>query len=305
MVVDSVFNKNKELNNNNMLKIENSQNFLHSKKLVVKLIERSNINKNDIIIEIGPGKGIITKELSIKSKKVYGIEYDLHLYKKLKHMFSDIKNVEIIYENFLEFELPEKYKYKIFSSIPFNITAEILLKITSCSNPPKDTYIIIQEEAARKYAGNPYNNECMRSLLLKPYFDFEIIYKLKNTDFTPIPKVNSVLLHIKKRENILINQNEAELYRDFIAYVFSSSGKSIKERCKYIFSHKQLKRLSQDIGFQTTDSPVNLSFEQWLRIFQYFIVGVSIDKQRLVYNSYSRHLNEQKKIDKVHRNFRS
>jgi len=288
------------LNKDIKKKLENSQNFLYNDKLVGQLIEKSNIQKEDTVIEIGPGKGIITKQLAKKCSKVCAIEYDPYLYKKLNKMFYNIENVEIRHGDFLEFRLPEKRKYKVFSSIPYNITAAILSKLTSSSNPPEEAYLIIQEEAARKYAGNPYNKESMRSLLLKPYFDLEIIYKLKPTDFKPIPSVNSVLLHISKRKKALINKNQADLYRDFIAYIFKRSG-NMRERCKYIFSPKQLKRLSKEVGFSMTDCPAYITFQQWLKVFQYYIIGVSDGKKRLVHGSYSRLQDEQKKIDKIHR----
>jgi 23S rRNA (adenine-N6)-dimethyltransferase len=293
--VDFMFNEDKKF------KLKDSQNFLYSKKLVDELIRKSNICKDDIVIEIGGGKGIITKQLLEKCKKLYVIEYDFYLYKNLKEKFSDAKNIEIVHGDFLEFELPREYKYKVFSSIPYNITAAILSKLTFSYNPPEDVYIIIQEEAARKYAGAPYNRESMRSLLLKPYFEFKIIRRLKRTDFTPVPKVDSVFLHIKKSENILIEQDKEKLYYDFVSYIFSNSGQDMKSRCKHIFSYRQIERLSRDIGFKITDRPTYLSYEQWLKVFQYFVIGVSDDKKKLVYNSYLKLLEEQSKIDKIHR----
>ena len=284
-------------------KLENSQNFLHSSQLVCQLIEKSNIEKEDVIIEIGPGKGIITEQLAKRCSKVYAIEYDPYLCRELNDMFVHTENVKIHYEDILEYRLPEKQKYKVFSSIPYNITSAILSKLTSSYNPPKDAYLIVQEEAARKYAGSPYNRESMRSLLLKPYFDLEIICKLQKTDFKPVPSVNSVLFHIGKRKYAQIDESQADLYRDFIAYIFKRSG-NMKERCKYIFSYKQLKRLSSDVGFNITDSPAYINFQQWLKVFQYYIVGVPDEKQKLVYGSYSKIQEEQKKIHKIHRNRR-
>lgn len=283
------------------IKLKDSQNFLHNKKLVFNLIEESNICKDDIVIEIGGGRGIITEQLAKKCEKLYVVEYDYNLYRGLKDTFSNEKNIEIIYGNFLEFELPKDYRYKVFSSIPYNITAAILSKLMYVDNSPEDIYIILQKEAAEKYAGRPYSTESMRSLLLKPYFDFKIIRNLKRTDFIPVPNVDSVFLHIIKRENILISIDKEDLYYDFISYIFSNSGKDVKSRCKHIFSYKQIKRLASDVGFKISDSPICLSYEQWLKVFQYFVIGVSDQKKRLVNGSYSRLLQEQKRIDKVHR----
>ncbi|AFS78141.1 rRNA (adenine-N(6)-)-methyltransferase [Gottschalkia acidurici 9a] len=291
-------------NKDNQTKLKNSQNFLHSEKLVSELIAESNICEDDIVIEIGGGKGIITKQLVKRCKKLYVIEYDFQLYKALKDKLSNVKNIELIYGDFLEFKLQMESKYKVFSSIPYNITAAILSKLTSSCNPPEDMYIILQKEAALKYAGKPFNRESMRSLLLKPYFDFDIVRNLKRNDFNPVPGVDSVLLHVKKRKNILVRQDKENLYSDFIAYIFDNTGKDMKTRCKNIFSYKQIKRLSRDIGFGMTDSPTCLSYEQWLKVFQYFAIGVSDEKKNVVNNAYSKLLEKQKKIDKIHRSNR-
>lgn len=207
-------------NKNNQIKLKNTQNFLQSKKLVSELIEESNICEDDIVIEIGGGKGIITEQLVKRCRRLYVIEYDYDLYKKLKNKFYNIRNIEIIHGDFLGFELPVEYKYKVFSSIPYNITAAILSKLTSNANPPEEIYIVLQKEAAEKYAGKPYNRESMQSLLLKPYFNFEIIRDLKRTDFNPVPSVDSVFMRIKKRENILVKKRyERLIFRFYCIYL--------------------------------------------------------------------------------------
>ena len=86
--------------------IEHSQNYLHSKQLVATLLSKSNICNDDIVIEIGPGKGIITNELAKKSKKVIAIEFDAKLAKTLSERYKESKKVQIIEMDFL--------KYKIF-----------------------------------------------------------------------------------------------------------------------------------------------------------------------------------------------
>jgi 23S rRNA (adenine-N6)-dimethyltransferase len=289
----------------NSMELCHTQNFLHSSKLVSELLEESSIGKDDIVVEIGPGRGIITRQLAKSCKKVYGIEYDVYLYEKLNQMFSDCKNVEILFGDFLKTGLPRISSYKVFSNIPFNITAAILAKLTLSPNPPEDAYIVIQEEAARKYAGRPYNKECLRSLLLKPHFEMRILHKFKNTDFVPVPKVNIVLLCIEKRKDILLKQSETRLYRDFISYVFCRHGKSLKERSGPIFSCEQFRRLSNNAGLNINAGPLDLGFEQWLVIFRYFAGCVSAEKKSLVFGAYSALIKHQGKLDKLHRSRRS
>ncbi|MBS4536288.1 23S ribosomal RNA methyltransferase Erm [Clostridium sp. D2Q-14] len=282
-------------------KLKYTQNFLKSDRLVEKLIKTSNIDSDDIVFEIGPGKGIITRQLSKLCSKVIAIEYDKKLYENLKICLSSYDNVELVFGDFLNYKLPYKEKYKIFSSIPYNITAQILSKITSRDNPPEETYLIIQKEAAQKYAGFPYNNECLRSLMIKPYFELSIVYGLKKTDFIPVPNVDSVLLKIKKRQEYLINREYLIEYSDFISYIFSQQGKDLKKRLKKIFTHKQFKKLSQQFKFGISARPTEIKLEQWIGLFEYYIKGVSIEKKQLVKGATNKLISQQKKIDKRHR----
>jgi len=281
--------------------LNHSQNFLRDSKLVARLIKESGVNGNDTVYEIGPGKGIITRQLAKNCAKVVTIEYDRALYEKLGQIFTDKGNVKIVFGDFLKMELPCKGNYKVFSNIPFNLTADILAKLTSTPNPPEDSYLIVQEEAAKKYAGSPYDEERLRSLLLKPRFELTILHHFRRTDFSPVPKVNIVLLRIKKREKPLVAGKEVGIYGDFVAYIFSQHGKNLKERMKKVFTYEQFKRQARELKFSPSARPGGLNFKQWLDLFRYFLQGVSSDKHVLIRGSYSQLTSQQKKLDKVHR----
>lgn len=282
-------------------KLKNSQNFFKSKILIRKLIEQSNIDDNDIVYEIGAGKGIITKELCKVCSQVIAIEYDRELHQGLIQKLNHYENIELIFGDFLNINLPTKGKFKIFSNIPFNITAKILSKITSLDSSPEESYLIIQEEAAKRYSGLPYNKESLNSLMIKPFFELSIINKLKNTDFTPIPNVNIVFLRIKKREKYLLEINSYKTYSDFVSYVFSQVGKELKQRLKKIFTHNQFKRLSKKLQFNIDARTIDLTLEQWIGLFKYYITGVSNDKKLLVKDSSIKLLFKQENLDKKYR----
>ncbi len=281
--------------------LSHSQNFLRNFKLVTRLIADSDINSNDVVFEIGPGKGIITSQLAKKAARVIAIEYDKNLADKLKQSFVDYGNVEIIFGDFLKVKLPEQKNYKIFSNIPFNLTADILNKLTLDVNPPQESYLIVQENAARKYAGGPYGEERLRSLILKPRFELIITHQFKNIDFYPVPSVNIVMLKIKKRKQCLLNSNEMNIYMDFVAYAFSHQGRNFKERMRRIFTNEQFRRQASEQKFDLSARPGDLNFEQWLGLFKYFVKGVSGDKKALIHESYSRLIRKQSKLEKIHR----
>lgn len=199
-----------------------SQNFLHNPKLTSKLIRRSSIGKNDLVLEIGPGKGNITERLLEIAGHVIAVELDRKLCLHLNLRFRGYKNFELVNKDFLNYQLPNK-PFKVFSNIPFNITADVIRKLTS-SEDFQEGYLIIQKEAAKRFVGQPYDfKNSMQAMLLKPFFDLEVAYEFRRWDFVPRPNVDSVLLKIKRRENPLIDNFRKNLYRDFVIYFYNKS----------------------------------------------------------------------------------
>lgn len=125
-----------------MTDIKYSQNYMKNRDVIRYLVERAGIGKSDYVIEIGPGKGMITDVLSEYAGKVTAVEYDKKLFEQLK-VGCHRENVEYIHENFLRYSLPERGSYKVFSNIPFQITADILHKLAECPNLPTEIFLVV------------------------------------------------------------------------------------------------------------------------------------------------------------------
>lgn len=256
-----------------------AQNFLKNSRLVRSLLDSSSIDSCDIVYEIGPGRGIITVELALLAHKVIAVEKDQFFAKQLHKRFQDVANVEIIANDFLQCQIPN-IEYKIFANIPYNATANIVRKILYISPVPSEAYLIMQREAAEKFSGSP--KETQFSILAKPFFDFQIIRELRKTDFEPVPNVDSVLLRIKKRDMPFINEHDIKLYSSFIRYGFGRWKHSLKLIFKPIFSYAQWKYLSKDLHFPLDVIPSELTFEQWLGLFDCFKKRVPANKQAYI-----------------------
>ena len=256
-----------------------AQNFLRSSKLVRSLLETSTIEADDVVYEIGPGRGIITAELARIASKVIAIEKDPSLARQLCEKLQDAVNVQIIANDFLRYPIHDQ-EYKIFANIPYNMTADIMRKILYTPPTPGEAYLITQKEAAEKFSGKP--RETQFSVLAKPLFNIQIIRELRRTDFEPIPHVDSVLLHIKKRCSPLVRREDTFLYRRFVHYGFGRWKKSLKLIFKPIFSYQQWKHLSKDLHFPLDATPSRLTFEQWLGLFECFRQRVPRDKQAYI-----------------------
>ena len=253
-----------------------AQNFLRSSKLVRSLLATSSIRAGDIVYEIGPGRGIITAELARIAHQVIAIEKDPSLARGLCRRFQESGNVQIIVNDFLQYRIPDR-NYKIFANIPYNLTAEVVRKILYASPAPGEAYLVMQKEAAEKFSGRP--SESQFSILAKPFFEIQILRQLRRTDFEPMPSVDSVLLHIKKRDTALVREEDALLYRRFVHYGFGTWKHSLRLTFKPIFSYEQWKHLSKDLRFPLDATPSRLTFEQWLGLFECFKQRVPRDKQ--------------------------
>ncbi len=176
-----------------------SQHFLKSPKIALILIGHSNLKKRDLVIEIGAGSGVITNALAKRVNKVIAIEPDRNTIKKLKDnlLKHNIKNVEVIEDDFLNFKLPDE-PYKVFSNPPFHLSSKIVHKLIEAENPPESFYLILQKQFALKLLNTDRHYTSKLGLELTKNYQTKIRFPLKPTDYTPPPAVPTVLFEAKK-----------------------------------------------------------------------------------------------------------
>ena len=261
-----------------------SQNFTKSARLVNRLIHKSDINKDDVVLDVGAGKGKYTIELARYSRKVIGVEIDRTLLPILTTKTVPFKNIEIVCDDFLDFVLP-KSPYKVFANIPFNQSSKIVKKLLFSANSPSSCYLALEYGFWKKYSGSP--RETQISLLLKPIYEMKLIHHFSKFDFEPASSVEIVFIEIIKREKPVIIESEYASYQDFIVYATSQWKPNIQKCLGKIFTYEQMKRLSKNIGFDVKGTPMDLNFEQWMKLFNYYNENVIETKKRLVNGSFT------------------
>lgn len=272
-----------------------AQHFLKDPRLVASLLERCHIGHDDVVYEIGPGKGMITEQLALRCKQVIAIEKDPHLSALLLQQFANRPNVTIHEGDFLDYRLPRK-PYKVFANIPFNITTAIVTRLTAGQYPPQDAYLAMQKEAADKFLGKPH--ESLYALLLKPWFELEMVHRFRRKDFVPEPRVDVVMLRLRKRGPPLVNRADRQCFRDFVVYTFTTWRPTLGDTLKGIITRRQLKHLSRELGIDLDATPTSLTFEQWLSAFEYF---KNVGNEQAIAGSEKRLIEQQKRLQKIHR----
>ena len=247
---------------------ELSQHFLKSSSLAARLVDQSTVSSNDLVVEIGPGRGKLMSELARRSARLIAVELDERLSAGLQDTFTEAAHVEVVTGDFLEFPLP-RGTYKVFGNIPFSATAAIVRRLADAATPPVDAYCIVQREAAERFAGGPFAPESLSSLLLKPWWQIEICHRLRRTDFDPAPSVESVMLWMARRTRPLVHDAQADLYRKFISRSFGRRGNTIRQCLRGVFTGRQLSYLARDLRFGPNARPSELTFDQWLGLFRF------------------------------------
>ena len=275
-----------------------SQNFLRSDSVARDLVRRAGPGRDDLVLEIGPGRGIITRQLARVCSRVIAVEYDRALCDELARSLRDLTNVEVVWADFRHYDLPRR-DYKVVASIPFAITADIMAKLTAGRHAPTEAHLVMQAEAARRYAGRPYDRESLKSLLLKPGFELSVVHAFRRTDFSPAPHADTVLLRMQKRDQPLLPAAEARAFRDLLCFAFAQRGADIAARLDRVFTRPQLNRLALAHGFPLSARIVDLTFAQWLGLFRYHYATAST--REAIAGAERRLLRRQHGLTKIHR----
>lgn len=256
-----------------------AQNFLKDTQLARTLVEKSSINRQDSVFEIGFGQGSLTKQLALRAGHVTAVEVDPVLVSTVGNsLLTFASNITVRCDDVERIGIPPNCN-KVFANIPFNKTARIVRLIYEATNIT-EAFLVMQAEAAEKCSGEPKETEA--SLLAKPCVTFQVLHRFNREDFDPIPSVDAVLLRITKREECLFTANDTETFRCFIHFGFRSSKPSLRLTFKKVFTFEQWKRLSNDLLFPRDASPTMLTFEQWHGLFEQFLVRVSASKKQLI-----------------------
>lgn len=250
----------KQLSPDYRTKLSCSQNFITDTKLLHRITGLSSINKSDTVIEIGTGKGHLTKALCQISGFVYSVELDRKLYEQAKAKLESCPNLRLIQGDFLKYTLPKKGNYKVFANIPYFITTQIIEKLTNAPNPATDIWLVMEKGAAKRFTGT--GKETEKSLLLKVGWNMKIIYHFHREDFHPMPSADSVLVYFARKGTPDLDRKD---YADFQRFI-SHSRKYGFDRKGSLLTKRQVSTALMQAGLPHEDG-VTL-YIQWLCLFR-------------------------------------
>jgi 16S rRNA (adenine1518-N6/adenine1519-N6)-dimethyltransferase len=213
-----------------MSKRKTGQNFLINNKIAENEVKKANLNQNDTVLEIGPGKGILTNKIAEQVNHVIAVEIDKNLIKILKDIVPS--NVELINADILDIDFNSLTKFnKIVANLPFQISSPVTFKILDY--PFEIAILIYQKDFAERMIASFGTKQYSRLSVGVYYKSFcRILDLISRNNFEPMPKVDSCMVEIKPRKNPPFEVSNEDYFFKIVKNLFNHRRKKIKNILK-------------------------------------------------------------------------
>ncbi|AHI53398.1 16S rRNA (adenine(1518)-N(6)/adenine(1519)-N(6))-dimethyltransferase RsmA [Spiroplasma culicicola] len=249
------------------------QNFISDKNLINKIINILDQDEKHLIIEIGPGRGALTKELVKRFEKVIAIEIDKDMEYVLKFEITE-PNFELIIDDVLniDFEQFLKLGYKkisLISNTPYYITSQIIFRTLNFSTNLDAAIFMVQKEVATRICAkqneNNYNN---LSIACQFYSELKYEFTVNKNMFRPVPKVDSAIISLKFNNKYLNSVNDDQKFVEMVRKLFNNKRKTILNNLGQLTANKSQSQLAlEKLKINPMKRPENLSIEDFISIY--------------------------------------
>ena len=247
------------------------QNFLHDRKIVRRIVDVAGVDRETDVFEIGPGLGILTRELVASARSVTAVELDRRLAMRLKEYFGD--SARIIEGDILEVDLeaiaPER-PYTVVANLPYSIATAAIQRLLEAETPPERMIVMVQREVAQRMVARPPEMSIL-AVAVQFYASARIQFRIGSGAFIPKPRVESAVIRLDIHPELPLDQKH---HRGFFAIVragFSQRRKRIDNAISAgLGLQKSLiaERL-QAAGIEPSRRAETLDVPDWIRLFHH------------------------------------
>ncbi len=252
------------------------QNFLTDKNIIDKIVEGTRIGENDLVIEIGPGIGVLTRELAGEAKKVIAIEIDKKLIPILNDTLCDLDNVEVVNHDVLKVDICKLIaeagsfeNVRIVGNLPYYITTPIIMKILEEKAPVRSITVMMQKEVAERINSGPGSKVYGAiSVAVQFYCEVNYLFTVPKDVFYPPPKVDSAVIRLDVNAEKPVKDVDENKFWQCIKKSFSQRRKTLGNSLIGIdnLDKAGVKALLDKVGIDEKRRAETLSIEEFGRI---------------------------------------
>jgi 16S rRNA (adenine1518-N6/adenine1519-N6)-dimethyltransferase len=246
---------------NHLPKKSLGQNFLNDIRIQQKIIQACELKADDVVVEIGPGQGVLSRLIAPQVKKLICVETDRDLIESLR---SELPTVEIVHADFLKWDLPSGIK--VIGNIPYYISTPIIEKLIEERAKVSTAFLTVQLEFGERLAATPGGKDYgSLSCFAQYYAGIKLLFKIKNTCFKPAPKVDSCFLRLEIRPFADKAVDEEFLFK-LIQTAFQQRRKNIVNALKGLTGKEKLEEALIALSIDLNARPENLSLSNYIKL---------------------------------------
>ncbi|MBN2081447.1 hypothetical protein JW859_04475 [bacterium] len=278
--------------------LSHAQNFLTDPAVLRRLVGHVKPGGIETAVEIGPGRGALTTLLLRLFPCVLAVEADLALALALIERFGADPRITVVPADFLAFPLPAR-PYIVVANIPFNRTAEIVRKLAGESSGLSAAYLIMQREAALKFASAAGQPSLLAHCLALD-FDVRLLGPVPRSAFTPRPGVDAAFALFRKRKVPVLAGAEAARFKDLLSYLHPR-GPGLGAALRHVFTRAQVQQVLKAAGLDGNQPLSAVRLEHWLAIHAAFGEHATPSARRTVRGADARLAAQQERLEKRYR----
>lgn len=245
------------------------QHFLKDESIAEKIVSFADVRQNETVLEIGPGKGILTSILLKQTQKVVAVEIDEGLVRYLKRRFPKVPGLCLVHKDFLKYDLPMfSEKIKVIGNLPYSIGIRIIKNLIKYGEISSKMIFMLQKEVAQRLVASPGSKDYgSLSIFMQLHFNIEILMNISPDSFSPPPKVSSTLVGMKPKKPLFKHFDNPELFHKIVKTAFLHRRKKLKNNLKDLsIENYSMEKISRETGIDLDLRGEMLSIEDYLKL---------------------------------------
>ena len=245
------------------------QNFLVDYDVAKRVVAAARLSDTDEVLEIGPGKGALTRILVHRVPKLVAVELDPELSDALSRRFAERENFTVLNRDALDFDPADHFpdRYKVVANLPYYAATPIIRKFISARPRPSSLVVMVQKEVSANIAAAP-GNMGLLSVMVQLYGAPRILFSVPPRAFRPRPKVTSAVMRIDLYDQSVILVNDPDSFIEFAAAGFRAPRKQLRNSLQLGLNSdsKPIRAALAAVGIDGSRRPATLALSEWVNL---------------------------------------
>jgi 16S rRNA (adenine1518-N6/adenine1519-N6)-dimethyltransferase len=254
------------------------QNFLVDPGIVARIVAAANVTEAELVVEIGPGLGVLTDALRLGSRRLVAIELDRELAAHLRHRFAGDERITIVEADFLRVSLDELTggvdNWMVVANLPYSVASPIVRRLVEAPRPPVRSTVMVQQEVGERLAARPPDMSIL-SVATQLYSRAEVLFTVPASSFVPPPKVSSAVVTLQRRDDVPVPPAERELFFRLVTAGFRQKRKTVANSManELALPKQDVEARLRDAGIDPSLRAERLDVPDWVRLLSTWTAG--------------------------------